>query len=87
MSRAEILTQAREAFRLGHLDQADALYRELLAGEPEDATAHHMLGLIAHQRGDLAPSCPAMPPLHVTVSDMVADALIADRFEQPIEQR
>lgn len=54
MNRAEILTQAREAFRLGHLDQADALYRELLTAEPEDATAHHMLGLIAHQRGDLA---------------------------------
>jgi tetratricopeptide (TPR) repeat protein len=52
-SRAEILTQAREAFRLGQLDQAEALYRELLAAEPDDAMAHHMLGLVAHQREDL----------------------------------
>jgi tetratricopeptide (TPR) repeat protein len=52
-SRAEILTQAREAFRLGNLDQAEALYRELLAAEPDDAMAHHMLGLVAHQREDL----------------------------------
>jgi hypothetical protein len=37
------------------------------------------------QRGDLAPSHPAMS-LHVAVSDMVADALVADGFEQPIEQ-
>jgi tetratricopeptide (TPR) repeat protein len=53
VNRAEILTRAREAFRLGQLDQADALYRELLAAEPDDAMAHHMLGLIAHQRGNL----------------------------------
>ena len=53
MTRAETLTNAREAFRLGELDQAEALYRDLLADEPEDAMAHHMLGLIAHQRGDL----------------------------------
>jgi Tfp pilus assembly protein PilF len=53
VTRAEILTNAREAFRLGELDQAEALYRGLLADEPEDAMAHHMLGLIAHQRGDL----------------------------------
>ncbi len=36
------------------------------------------------QRCDLAPSHPAMS-LHVVVSDLVADALIADRFEQPVE--
>ncbi len=53
MTRAEMLTNAREAFRLGELDRAEALYRGLLADEPEDAMAHHMLGLIAHQRGDL----------------------------------
>ena len=53
LSRAEILTQAREAFRLGQLDRAEALYRELLAAEPDDAMAHHMLGLVAHQREDL----------------------------------
>ena len=54
MTRAEVLTNAREAFRLGELDQAEALYRGVLAEEPADATAHHMLGLIAHRRGDLA---------------------------------
>src|SRR6516165_1405797 len=52
-SRAEILTQAREAFRLGQLDQAEALYRELLTAEPDDTMAYHMLGLVAHQREDL----------------------------------
>src|SRR5271170_4951341 len=37
------------------------------------------------QRGDLAPSHSAMA-LHVAVSDMVAYALMANRFEQPVEQ-
>ena len=38
------------------------------------------------QRGDLVPSEPAVP-VHVAFGDVVADALVADGVEQPLEQR
>jgi protein O-GlcNAc transferase len=36
----------------GRLAEAEALYREVLAGDPEDVDALHFLGVIALQRGD-----------------------------------
>jgi predicted O-linked N-acetylglucosamine transferase (SPINDLY family) len=36
----------------GRLDQAEALYRKALAGDPKHADALHLLGLIAFQRGE-----------------------------------
>lgn len=38
----------------GRLDEAEALYREALAAEPESMDALHFLGVIALQRGDPA---------------------------------
>ncbi len=38
----------------GRLDQAEALYREILSTHPQHADALHLSGLIAHQRGDHA---------------------------------
>lgn len=35
----------------GDLDAADALYRQVLAAQPQHPDAHHLLGLAAHQRG------------------------------------
>ena len=35
----------------GHLQQAEQLYRQILAQQPGHADALHMLGLIAHQLG------------------------------------
>jgi uncharacterized protein (TIGR02466 family) len=35
----------------GDLDAADALYRQVLAAQPQHPDANHLLGLAAHQRG------------------------------------
>jgi tetratricopeptide (TPR) repeat protein len=51
MTPEELLTNARDAYRAGQLDRAAELYRGLLAAEPENPVANHMLGLIAHERG------------------------------------
>ncbi len=40
--------------RSGRLDQAEAAYREILDADPNDADAHHLLGVIANQRGDFS---------------------------------
>ena len=40
------------AHQAGRLDQAEALYREILTDEPEQPDALHLLGVIHHQRGD-----------------------------------
>jgi predicted O-linked N-acetylglucosamine transferase (SPINDLY family) len=36
----------------GRLDEAERLYAEIAAAEPENAQAWHLLGVAAHQRGD-----------------------------------
>lgn len=46
-----MLEQALEYHRAGRLDQAEAIYREVLAREPEHADALHLLGVLAAQRG------------------------------------
>ena len=38
----------------GRLDEADALYREVLGAEPDNIDALHFLGVVAFQRGDPA---------------------------------
>jgi predicted O-linked N-acetylglucosamine transferase (SPINDLY family) len=38
--------------RAGRLSEAEALYREVLAKDPDNVDAWHFLGVIAHQRGD-----------------------------------
>ena len=51
MTPDELLTEAREAYRIGQTDRASDLYRRLLAAEPENPVANHMLGLIVQQSG------------------------------------
>lgn len=46
------LPQAIEYHQAGDLDAAESLYREILASDPEQADALHLLGLIQHARGD-----------------------------------
>jgi len=48
-----ILCSASRHHRLGELDQAEQLYREVLRHRPSQALALHSLGLIAYQRGHL----------------------------------
>lgn len=40
--------------RAGRLDEAEHGYRQLLAGEPDNAEVLHLLGILRAQRGDLA---------------------------------
>ena len=44
--------EALAAHRRGALDEADALCRQILQLAPQSADALHLLGIIAHQRGD-----------------------------------
>ncbi len=46
------LDQALEHHKAGRLEEAEAAYRELLAREPDNPDALHMLGVIAHQSGE-----------------------------------
>src|ERR1041385_48992 len=38
----------------GELDEAESIYRQILAHDPNHAHALHLLGIVAHQRGDQA---------------------------------
>jgi predicted O-linked N-acetylglucosamine transferase (SPINDLY family) len=40
----------------GRLDRAEALYRNVLAKDPEHADALHLLGVLAFQRGEIGPA-------------------------------
>ena len=46
--------RARDAHRVGRLDEAERLYRELLAAHPDHADLHMRLGVVGGARGDLA---------------------------------
>lgn len=48
------LQQALDLHRAGDLDAAEAAYRALLEGAPDDADAHHLLGVLLQKRGDFA---------------------------------
>lgn len=44
----ELALQHHEA---GRLSEAEAIYRQILAVQPQHAEVHHLIGVIAHQRG------------------------------------
>jgi len=47
----ELLAAAVGHHCAGHLDQAEQLYRQVVTEHPRHASALHLLGVIAHQRG------------------------------------
>ena len=49
---ADALKQGLAHHNAGRLAEAEALYRRILAANPDHADANHLLGVIAHQRGD-----------------------------------
>jgi tetratricopeptide (TPR) repeat protein len=53
---ADLLSAGRQHHQAGRLAEAEACYRRVLAAQPDDAEALHLLGIIAHQAGrhDLA---------------------------------
>jgi tetratricopeptide (TPR) repeat protein len=58
MTIPEAFALALERHQAGRLADAEALYRQILAAQPDHADARHYLGVIAHQigRDDLAVS-------------------------------
>ncbi len=49
-STDQLLASAINQHRAGQLAEAERIYREILAAEPQHADALHLLGVIAHQR-------------------------------------
>jgi protein O-GlcNAc transferase len=47
-----LLAQAMTAYRLGDVDEAETLYGQVLRLDPGNAHGLHILGLLAHDRGD-----------------------------------
>ena len=54
MDLGEILNEGLDLHQAGKLDQAEQKYRQVLDQEPGNQDALHFLGLISHQRGDVA---------------------------------
>src|SRR5262245_41601175 len=45
------LPRAAELLRVGNLDEAEPILRQVLAANPKNADAHNLLGVILDQRG------------------------------------
>ncbi len=50
----QIFQRAVQSHQAGRLAEAEALYRQLLGMQPDNAQVRHLLGLAAYQRGDAA---------------------------------
>ena len=48
---AEALSLAIRTHQTGYLDNAETLYRRILAAAPDQSDALHFLGVLLHQRG------------------------------------
>lgn len=48
---AEVIQIALQHHQAGRLQEAEALYRQILQAQPNHADALHLLGVIAHQIG------------------------------------
>jgi tetratricopeptide (TPR) repeat protein len=47
----QALERGRGLHRAGRLNEAESIYRQVLAADPENADGLHLLGVMAHQRG------------------------------------
>src|SRR5882672_4974938 len=56
LSISEAYQLASQHHRAGRLQQAEAIYRQIMQDVPNHADAIHHLGLIAHQTGHGAPA-------------------------------
>jgi tetratricopeptide (TPR) repeat protein len=48
---SQALRLAFDHHQVGHLSEAEAIYTQILRGEPNNPHALHLMGLLAHQRG------------------------------------
>ena len=77
------LSAALAHHRAGRFDKAEASYRTILAADPQNADAQHLLGVLAYQCGKLAPALqlihaalPALadlPDAHVNYGNILRD--------------
>src|ERR1700688_3756969 len=51
---ASLLTQGLALHQAGRLAEAEKIYRQILAIDPDQFDSRHLLGFIFHQRGDSA---------------------------------
>ena len=63
--QSNILQTALGYHHVGKLDEAATLYLQILSKEPQHADALHLMGMIAHARGD-----------HETAIDRIAKAIL-----------
>ena len=63
----EALKEALEHHQAGHLREAETLYREVLAHDPQNADALHLLGMLAYESGR-----------HATATSYLAEAIHAN---------
>jgi Flp pilus assembly protein TadD len=47
----QALERGRDLHQAGRLNEAEGLYRQILAVDPNHADGLHLLGVMAHQRG------------------------------------
>src|SRR5580693_1851569 len=80
---------ALQRHRAGRLADAEALYRQILAAQPNHADALHLLGLIAHHAGrddvaaDLIGRAIALNPANSAAHCNLGEAFRANgRFEE-----
>jgi tetratricopeptide (TPR) repeat protein len=76
----DVLTRAMEMHQAGDLSSASRLYQQVLAREPDNADALHLLGVLHHQQGDHARAveligravtlCPNMPAFHANLAEV-----------------
>jgi len=89
--RAALLAAAMERHRRGALGEAAALYRRVLALDPRDFDALHMLGVVAAQRGDgdeaialLSAAAAARPSSARARFNLGGALMAADRLREAI---
>jgi protein O-GlcNAc transferase len=81
---AALLTQALELHRAGRLDDASAIYQQLLTDNPDDTDAAHLLGLVHYRNNDFDSAIrliqgaverdPDHPIYHANLGNVLKDA-------------
>lgn len=81
---AALLNQALELHRAGRLDDASAIYQQLLTDNPDDADAAHLLGLVHYRNSDFDSAIrliqgaverdPDNPIYHANLGNVLKDA-------------